>query len=232
MAPMDPATSTAKPDPPTGLGATDEEEDVEDDTGWDLVENSNGLAVYEKNIEGCRIAAMRAHTVLPYPLSDVFGILHLPELKARWVDRMVRCDIVEQTLREGPVSTEVNYTQFELPWPLSSRDFVTEMFIKATPAARRIRMVARSCTHPKYPETEDFVRGFVHSATMVIEAVTASSTRITLDNCADIGGMIPSVVLNLLQRTWPVNTVEKIIAVAEERRWPSDPLFKVLLPDA
>lgn len=37
-----------------------------------------------------------------------------------------------------------------------------------------------------------------------------------------LSGLDGGLVGNLLQRTWPVNTVEKIIAVAEERRWPPD----------
>eukprot|EP00667_Euglena_gracilis_P023951 EG_transcript_27279 len=187
--------------------------------GWEFVDEADGVKVFCKVVEGSPIVAMRGDAVIDSPMAAVFTALHHPDYKTHWVDRLEKIESLEHHYDE-PVKREAHYVLIDMPWPLSNRDFVTESVFNVSTETRTLELLTRDKPHPARPAGEDSVRGYVHRSNIRLTAVTDASTRLIIDNCVDPGGFLPPAVVNLVQRTWPANTVAKIRKLLAEKALP------------
>jgi hypothetical protein len=197
---------------------------------WEFVEDCNGVKVYRRDIPGSDVIGIKGECVVPFSLAQLFTVLHNPELKMQWVDRLCNCETFDQDY-EGETMRESNYIVLEMPWPLWNRDFVTQTEFVVNTETKTISMLVKGCDCAAKPPKDGLVRGTVVFANVEVSAVTDTSTRLTMDSCTDPGGVLPVMLVNMIVRSWPVNTVNKVKAVCAEKTWPVDPLLAKLMPD-
>lgn len=170
---------------------------------WKLIDDSDGIQVYSSSVQGSDHVAFRGVKIMPVPIDRVgFVLLDTNvENKKLWIDLIRDYQILEKT-----PDFSISYSSFDLPWPVSNRDFIVETHYTIDPIKKELVMDLKSTTHPQAPPTIG-VRGEVKHSRYVLTVVDATHTRVELEIHSDPKGLLPSWLINLLQKSWPYNTL-------------------------
>ena len=174
---------------------------VEDNTAWTLVEDSDGIQVFKKEIPGSDVIAFRGETMIEASAEKLWWVLEDAKHEHEWVDRLAVNVVLEQF---GPYD-RVQYQSFDLPWPISDRDFVYRA-VCTQPKEGLFRIVLNSVEHPKSSSSTG-VRGDIIESSIILERKGPNLTYVIVEILSDPKGLIPVWLINLLQESWPRETL-------------------------
>ena len=177
-------------------------------TPWELIKEEDGLRVFSKEVPGSPVMAFSGRLKMKAPLARVYAVMNSQEVRGEWVDRQIGVETIEDD-GNGKL---IERTMFDMYWPISDRDFVNNT--KTTmPAADTVLVQLNSAT--EVPPSEDFVRAHTWNSSFLLKSVDGGkSTDVTVEIFADPMGLIPKVLVNMIQRNWPGNTLESLERVA------------------
>lgn len=66
-----------------------------------------------------------------------------------------------------------------------------------------------------HPPPKSIVRAFVHSSGAIIRPLTDGGCEITFITHCDVGGYVPTAILNRIMVGTPIKTMTKVISLAE-----------------
>ncbi len=168
---------------------------------WEEIYESKGVVVSRAEIAGSKFVAFKGKTVYDAPIENVLGVILDNDHRLDWVGRLQENRVLEQTT---PFDYVV-YQHFGLPPLFSDRDYVYRGV--ATRDARGVVYLAMSSVeHPAAPETVG-VRAELVDSRYVIVALDAQRTQVEVEIVTDPRGSMPAWIVNLIQRTWPRDTL-------------------------
>ena len=173
---------------------------------WRLTEENDGIRVYQRRRPGSDFVGFKGETVIDAPIRDVFSLLFSKDHRKKWVDRLVEIEFLQC---ESPESF-IEYYRVELPFPFQSRDFINRINIEVSDKTGDICSHTYSVNEAFSRELSGVVRGRVIEANAILKPISKSTTWISLDVLADPGGYLPPVIVNLIQQSWPRNTLTKL----------------------
>ena len=169
---------------------------------WSLIGETDGLKVFEKEVPGSSILAFRGETVVDAPIGKVFFVLDDSGREEDWVDMLVENELLE---RFNP-REKVQYQSFDLPWPISDRDFVYHAKVFVDPKTQGLHFTMASVEHAKAPPTVG-VRAVIFESAFVLTPVEGNKTHVMVEINSDPKGIIPNWLVNLIQEDWPTDTL-------------------------
>lgn len=171
---------------------------------WEHIDRQEGVEVYKKEVPGSSLVAFRGVTVIEAPLERVLWVLADNDHRTEWVDLCTESRVLERTS-----DTEcVIYQRYALPWYLSDRDYVYRA--RATrDADGTVRLLLASCQHRDAPDTVG-VRARLIESSYVLTPINERRTRVEVEIQTDPMGMVPDWLVNLVQKSWPVKTLQGI----------------------
>jgi len=172
---------------------------------WEFMHKKDGIKVYRKNIEGSPIVGFRGETVIYSQPEKVLAVLMDNVYRTEWVDRLEKSEILE---RISPREYIV-YQVFKLPWPLSKRDFVYKGKLIVDKKDKSILVVMGSVEHPEAPKTVG-VRAELITSRYRIKPLGKYMTGFEVEIHSDPKGLIPSFIVNLVQKSWPYKTLMSV----------------------
>ncbi len=182
--------------------------------GWETVsENDRDIKVMRKNSKNSPVMGFSGLTVFDSPIEKIIWTITASKYKPNWLDLMVSS---EEIAREGQFE-RTYYEIYDQPWPVSDRDFVYSAKLKTTSGNTVIIDIKDATAHPNAPQESVGVRGFIHLTKWVLVPVAPNRTEVLLMVNVDPGGMIPSWLVNMIQESWPANTLS---ALREEVKKP------------
>ncbi len=187
---------------------------------WKLVDSKNDISVWETQIPGTKLAGARGEAIINSPLKRVLFVLADVERSKEWVDGLKRSIVLEDGLKNASVLNKngvfetVMYQEFNLPWPISNRDFVFKGVGHKEPDGRWIIEI-KSVDHPLAPKTTG-VRGELIESKYVLTSIGPSSTKLEVEIICDPKGSIPIWLVNLIQKNWPRRTLNAISKQVEK----------------
>ncbi|MBT6488737.1 MAG: hypothetical protein HOK97_03180, partial [Deltaproteobacteria bacterium] len=98
----------------------------------------------------------------------------------------------------------------------SNRDFVFHRNINIDQAAKSIAVVVHSVDDDRAPKTDCCVRGWLSRAYWRFTALPGGKTKIEVEVITDPKGMIPTWIINLVQKSWPVKSIGNLVARAAQ----------------
>ncbi|MFZ8933519.1 MAG: START domain-containing protein [Bacteriovoracaceae bacterium] len=186
---------------------------------WEFMYKKDGIKVFRKNIEGSPIVGFRGETIIYNQPEKVLGILMDNIYRTEWVDRLEKSEILERVSdREYIV-----YQIFKLPWPLSKRDFVYRGKLTVDKKDNSVLVVMSSVDHPEAPETVG-IRAELISSRYRIRRLGKFMTGFEVEIHSDPRGLIPSFVVNLVQKSWPYKTLMSVKRQVEKPYVKAHPL--------
>lgn len=182
---------------------------------WEEIYTSDGVVVSRAEVEGTRLVAFKGLTVYDAPIGKVLGVILDNDHRVDWVGRLQVSTILEQ---KTPFDYVV-YQAFGLPPLFSDRDYVYHGVASRAPDGA-ILLSMQSVEHPKSPETVGVRAELVNSRYRLVK-LAPDRTQVEVEIMTDPRGSMPIWLVNLIQRTWPRDT---LVGIREQlpKPWATD----------
>ncbi len=173
---------------------------------WELVSEKDGIKVYSKEVPGTDLIAFKGVKLMPVPIAKVADVLldDNAEKKKQWIDMIKDFKV----LQAGKDQTVV-YSAYDLPWPLSDRDYVIQSNLRIDNEANQVVIDLKSVEHPKSPNTIGVRAELVRSLYKLVPK-PGRMTEVTVEIQTDPKGELPKWLVNVIQKGWPANTLRKM----------------------
>jgi hypothetical protein len=173
---------------------------------WEKIDDEEGIRVFRKEVHGSSVVAFRGEATVEASIEKVLWVLGDNTHRTEWVDRLEKSVVLE---RKGPYESIV-YQHFSLPFPASDRDYVYRG--KATrDKSGVVTLLLESVTHPKAPPTVG-VRANLIRSRYLLTPKGKDRTFVVVEIHTDPMGSLPSFLVNLVQKSWPMKTMKGLRA--------------------
>ncbi|MBL7715210.1 MAG: hypothetical protein JNL01_07045 [Bdellovibrionales bacterium] len=177
-------------------------------TPWELLSESDGIKTYRKEVPGSSIVAFKGEGDIDATIAEICGVVDDVAREKEWMSDLKVSYIVEKKSE----NQRVEYNESFVPWPFQNRDFVIDA--KASfekKPAPFFRVVMQSIEHSAIPKKSGIVRGQLHDSVFEVRSIDGGKrSHLTVEIFADPMGNIPNWVVNLVQKSWPKDTIEGI----------------------
>ncbi len=180
---------------------------------WEFVDRFDGVRVWRMQRANSNVFAFRGEVLAKVHIGRVLSAFATSKYHRGWVDRWEASTDLKLI---GPLE-RVFWIRFDLPWPVSDRDYV--LHTKAVPdaAKRVVRTRLRSVAHPRKPEaTGCCVRGRAFGTHYRFEALPGGWTKLMVEVHTDPKGVLPAWLVNVIQKKWPSKTLNGLVARAKK----------------
>lgn len=178
----------------------------QDNHEWKLVKKSNGIEAFVKSQDDTKIKRVKVETIVTGTLSELVSIIKDAENHPQWVFMN----------KEAKILDTVNcyrwkyYGYSDLPWPISDRDFVTDVILNQDSIDYSITIVSTAI--PEYiPELENCLRIQTVYSQWILNPLGNGEVHMSFELSIDIGGKIPVWFINMAVAKGPFHTMEGLI---------------------
>lgn len=172
-------------------------------TPWEKFDESDGIAVFRREVPGTSLIALRGEGVVDAPIVRVTSVLVDPKRGPEWIDSLAEAKAV----RHVSDSEYVEWDHVKTPFVLADRDFVFDVKIQILSDKKQVLLAYHSVNDPAAPKT-DYVRGqFLYGKFVLTPLNHGKHTRVLAELLADPKGSVPKWIVNIFQKSWPHDTL-------------------------
>lgn len=182
-----------------------------------LRKNSKGIKVYLCDNEKSNFRTIIVELEVPATMAQYAAKVLDIENYYRWQDR-----VKDQQVLKRVSNTELYYySEVDVPWPASNRDYIFHLSMKQDPDTRVITVTLKE-TPDFIPEKDGIVR--VPYAESLLTLTPISENKINVRYVLDVnpGGEVPAWLVNMFAAGTPYNTYsnfrDQIIEQGENRQ--------------
>lgn len=192
-----------------------------DSLEWEPLKTTDGIAVSRAAIPDMDILGVRGVGTVNLHIAKIWSLFRDVSMQTAWIDRLKETHQISD-----PEESSVRYySQYYSPWPISNREFVFHRDIEINESAKSIRVMVHSVEDERAPENDCCVRGWLSRAYWRFTAEGNSQTKIEVEVITDPKGMIPTWIINLVQKSWPVKSIQNLVTRAAKDDIPKAPEF-------
>ncbi len=172
--------------------------------GWEMINEVDGINVYRKSFPDSNVKGVGGEGVIEASVGKILWVLMDNEHKADWVDKFKST----KTLETPTPLSNIQYAAFSMPFPVTNRDFVYRYDFSVDQNINAVIVDVKSVEHPKAPASESIgVRGNVTRGRYILLPKEPNETFVKVEYLTDPRGMLPSWVVNIVQKNWPYKTM-------------------------
>ena len=175
------------------------------ESGWQLVNDENGIKVYIYETDNSEIVKAKTQTIIPVPIEQVRALLDDIDHRHEWIPFLK----ISKTLSEYQNNKRIEYSHFSAPWPASDRDFVYQ-----------VELINRSDTKLVYKmfsvdselkaDDGSYIRADLFESVYTLQALDSETTAVELIFHADPKGWLPNWIINIIQRVLPFKILRNL----------------------
>lgn len=176
---------------------------------WEKLYVKDGIEVFKAKVSGSKFVAFKGTIQLDASPQFIIDIFKDQSRWQEWTKRLITGKILAP-LQE---SSMVFYQAFESPPLIKNRDAVYQVSFEGPGKTGSYSITGISVQHPQSPPTIG-VRMHIQFSKWVLTPLQ-DKTKVQLEMLADPGGLIPSWVVNFVQRKYPydiLNALRKHVA--------------------
>lgn len=172
---------------------------------WEKVSESEGIDVYRKSFKDSNVKGVAGSALINASVDKIVWVLMDHEHKSQWVDKIQ----YSKTLAKPTPLTSIQYATFGMPFPVSDRDFVYSYKFSYDKTKNMILVDVVSVEHRSQPASSTIgVRGEITMGKFRLYPKNAGKkTYVEVEYLADPKGLLPSWVVNIVQKKWPYKTL-------------------------
>lgn len=190
--------------------------------GWESVGTIDGVRVWRKQVEGSKKLAFRGEVTANVHIAKVISVFGDSKSRRYWVDRWK----ADKELEVKSPFERTYWIRFGLPFPVSDRDYVLHTKAEVDNDKRVLTARIKSVPHRAKGIDDCCVRGEVTSTYYRFEAVQGGEkTKLAVEVHTDPRGMLPSWLVNLIQKGWPAKTLNGLVRAAQRPTVTPHPRF-------
>jgi len=172
---------------------------------WTLKEDKEGISVYTRNFPDSKFKAIRVRCELAATLSQFVALILDVDAGTQWVYSTKSAVLLKMV---SP-SELYYYSEIEIPWPLTNRDFIAHLKVTQDPATRVVTIYGP--TVPGYlPVKKGIVRVARSEGLWVITPLAANRIKVEYTLKTDPGGSIPPWMVNLFATKGPLESFRNL----------------------
>ncbi len=172
--------------------------------GWEFVSEGNGIKVFLKNYPNSAIRGVAGETIVDASIGKVLWMMVDHPHKPEWINRFKEAHTVE----ELPPASNIQYSSFTLPFPVSDRDFVFRNDFTVSPEYKGVVIEVKSVEDKREPERKGMVRGEIVRGRYILIPQKDGKTLLQAEYLANPKGSIPAWLINFFQKEWPYKTLD------------------------
>jgi len=177
-------------------------------TDWALKTDKDGIKVYTRNMPDSKIKAIKIACTLHTTLSQLAVAIFDINTAKQWVYSTKSCTLLKQV---SPAELYY-YSEINVPWPVSNRDFIAHLKLTQNPATKVITVDAENV--PGFvPVKPNVVRVQQSVGKWVAEPAGANLVKVEYTLFTDPGGSIPSWLINMFITKGPLDSFVKLRAL-------------------
>lgn len=169
---------------------------------WKLHSDDEGIKIYTplKYEHKSGLVPIKFKTTIKENIAKVVTVLADNVRKTQWLPYLQK----SKTIHEYSNSDAVVYYRYGSPWPFSPRDFLIRSIAEFNSKTKKLWVEMKSIKKFKGVEkSDDYVRGFSHDGYAQVSYIDTNTTEIEMAFLNEFGGMIPTFVINIVQKKWP-----------------------------
>lgn len=168
---------------------------------WVEVHQEGNITI--KTIKDAKgVMPFKAEGVINHSIPKIVAALKDYQNKHRWSPKLKSVKVHEKKKDETFIFSEF----YKTPWPTYDREFLLEGTIKNIKKGV-VSFEASSVDLPNLMD-EDHVQAQVHKLNVLLESIGKNATRITFEFYGDLGGWIPTWLMNVIQKKWPLRFIQ------------------------
>lgn len=167
---------------------------------WILMYERDGFKAYER--KGA-LPSYRTEGSVNVDLAEVAAVLVDIPRQREWVSHLSESRVLEG----DPLSHNIIYSRYDLPWPIRDRDAVIENVVEVRPKEGEVHVRFHSVTTPTAPERPDCIRVPLCEGEFSLVAEGPRSVRVTYTIRFDPGGWLPVWLVRHFVRDAPAETL-------------------------
>jgi hypothetical protein len=199
---------------------------------WQIVGNIGGVETYTKPDDPVtRTKAVRGTRLFAnLHISNVLGVFKDVAVATQWVDMLSamheydfvprQCSAEEEeasafvtkhtssSSTNAPPSSDVQvvHQTYSFPWPIAPRDFLFLREFSFDEKKAEVNVYYESVLDDRVPVKDGVIRARNVYTVFRFKAVEAG-TEVQVETAVDLKGTLPSVVINQIQKLWPMKTL-------------------------
>ncbi len=165
---------------------------------WKLHSEKDGVKIFTQPVSNSAFKAVRAVGTIETSLSKLSYVLMDVKTTKEWVYGTEVCTLLKQ-MSPGDL---IYYSEVDLPWPASNRDFIIRITLTQDPLTKVVTIKAEN--KPQYvPEKKGVVRIQRSSGLWHLTPMDNGLVKVEYTLQVDPGGMIPAWLVNMVASTGP-----------------------------
>ncbi len=174
---------------------------------WEVIMTQKGVEVAQKTMENSQLMAFRGEGVMDVPVGKLVAVLLADHLATEWVDLQAEHTVV----REDSAAKSILYQRYDLPFPIDDRDYVLEEVTSFDDANWVFTLKYESIEHPDRPVSSCCVRARAYRTFWRLTKLDAGRTKVEVEVFTDPKGMLPSWLINMIQKDWPWKSITGLV---------------------
>ena len=186
---------------------------------WNFVKEKDGIRMFTRAQEESSFKCFRGETVFHASLEELSHYIGVANNFDQWDD-----NILELTVLESQPGRHVEcYFVYDVPWPLSNRDFCVEVNVSFDSASQTKSVYARPM-EIALPERKGIVRINNYWLKWTLTVTDRQTIYGILEGFIDPGGLVPSWLYNLVIVEAPYNVMKGIKQKVEQSELQQHPV--------
>jgi len=184
---------------------------VEAKSAWELSKQTDGIQVYVRDTPNSKLKSFRAVVSIPTRLTSLVAVLEDTTVFPRLFHN---CKSAKSLKKVGH-NEFYNYIVTGMPWPVSSRDSITQSIISQDKKTKRV-VVAINSKPNMLPQKAGIVRIKHLVGRWEFTPLKNGMTKVVYELNIVPGGNIPAWLVNLLIVDTPFYTLSKLRNLVKE----------------
>lgn len=172
---------------------------------WTRKSVKDGISVFTRTDEESGLKEIRVQCKVPATLSQMVALLLDVNAGKDWVYSTKSATL----LKSVSPSELYYYSEVEMPWPLSNRDFIAHLIVSQHPVSKVVTVDGPTVAS-FVPEKKDIVRVKRSSGRWVLTPLADNTIHVDYTLSVDPGGNIPVWLVNLFATKGPTETFRKL----------------------
>jgi len=194
-------------------------------TLWQEISYVDGITVYSQKLLDFEVLAFKAEGILEAPIEQVMEVLRKVEISKDWMP-----DISEKyTVKDLSDYEAITYSVNELPWPFADRELLLHNKLSIDREDNYLVVDVYSIDRKSHPVQSENVRAQMKCGRTRIRPAGNRQTEIELTIFVDPAGDIPVWLVNLLQRSMPLEFLKELEKKAQTTNYALRPVFRAVL---
>lgn len=183
---------------------------------WNIRSKSNNIIVSAANVINSKYLVIKSTSRCHADKYTITNLLYDVTRVSEYEDNIEGYEILYDDLNSNCSIRRFRYKKIS---PVSARDAVViTTWTELNDDIGSILITTLSVPTLWYPPPKSFVRAFVHSSGAIIRPINdniGGGCEITFLTHCDVGGYVPSTLLNMIMVNTPVKTMSKVVSLSE-----------------